>query len=138
MTDNDDEEEVFEFRSNSKDYIAPTLGLVYPLELDWFSKNFPDLLELIKHDITVNFERAKTDPLVFTAEHYSRSKNWNFVVKSVKQSDLAEVKDRLEKELPELLRNWFTETLEAKNYSLKHFFVSCAANKFEYGNRDEH
>lgn len=137
MTEDDDLEEIFEFRIHHKDYIAPALGLTYPLELEWFSKNFPDLLTLVQHDISIAFEQAKTDPVVFTASHYSRSKNWNFVIKSVKQSDLNEVRQRLEKELPELLRNWFTETIEAKNYSLKHFFVSCAANKFEYGNRDE-
>lgn len=134
----DDEEEIFEFRSNHKDYLAPGLGLAYPVDLSWFAEKFPDLLDMVKHDITVDFEKAKSDPVVFTASHYSRSKNWNLIVKSVKESNAAEVRAKLEQELPDLLRTWFTEAIrDVKEYSLKHFFINCAADKFEYGNRDE-
>ena len=135
----DDELETFEFRTHHKDFLQTGLGLAYPVDLSWFTEKFSDLLDELQHDITVDFEKAKTDPVVFTASHYSRSKNWNFVIKSVKESDVAEIRIQLEKELPELLRNWFQETLHpAQPYSLRHFWVICAANRFEYGNRDEH
>lgn len=134
----DDEEEVFEFRSNYRDYLAPTLGLAYPLTLDWFSKTFPDLLELVKHDISVDFELSKNEPGVFTASHYSLSKNWNIKVKSVKQADVKAITARLEQELPALLRNWFEVTIrDAKLYSLRHLWVACSADKFEFGDLDE-
>ncbi len=136
--DDDDAPETFEFRSDHKDYLAPNLGLAYPLPLTWFAEQFPDLLETIQHDITVNFERSKADPIVFTASHYSLSKNWNLIVRSVKEVDLTEVRARLEKELPEMLRTWFHETIrDAKHYQLRHFWIICAANRFEFGNSDE-
>lgn len=134
----DEEEEIFEFRSNHKDYLAPALGLAYPLTLDWFAATFPDLLELIKHDITVDFEISKNEPTVFSASHYSLSKNWNLKVKCVKQADVAEIRKKLEEELPPLLRTWFSDTLrDLKLYSLRHLWVACTPTKFEFGDLDE-
>lgn len=133
-----DEPEIFEFRTSHKEYLAPSLGLAYPLSLEWFSKTFPELLEFVQHDITVNFERSKNEPTVFSSTHYSLSKNWTLLVKSVKQVDVQEINSKLEQELPELLRTWFHDTVRDKKlYTLRHFWVACAPNKFEYGDLDE-